>query len=56
MARSELKTKAMRRLSDAAGAPYPKKETEYPAQTLDQKPRPNGAACESPGNRVPLSG
>ena len=55
MARSELKTKVKGRLVHAAGALYPKKEKEYPAQTLDQKPRPNGAACESLGNRVPLS-
>ena len=44
----------MRRLGNAAGASYPKKETECPSQ-FDQKPRPNGAACESLGNRVPLS-
>ena len=56
MARSELKAKDMRRLGNAAGASYPKKETECPSQTFDQKPRPNGAACESLGNRVPLSG
>ena len=34
---------------------HSKKETVYPSQRPDQNPNPNGASCESRGNRVPLS-